>query len=137
MGHDGLKLYTAWANWRSHTHTHTHKPQQTKLCLNKQIKILNRGLSVMINNLIMKEKSEPNIILWRKLPYCFLSSLSKVPTEQVGALWILLSVTKKTPEMWPLSLQKDEEQTRSKCQWLTPVIPATWEAEIRRIEVQG
>jgi hypothetical protein len=24
-----------------------------------------------------------------------------------------------------------------RCQWLTPVIPATWEAEIKRIVVQG
>jgi hypothetical protein len=32
-----------------------------------------------------------------------------------------------------LSLKNPLEQVR----WLTPVIPATWEAEIGRIEVQG
>jgi hypothetical protein len=30
--------------------------------------------------------------------------------------------------------KKVHEEAR--CWWLTPVIPATWEAEIRRIEVQ-
>jgi hypothetical protein len=47
---------------------------------------------------------------------------------------------------WKCSCRKRDRQEREKtvqptessqAQWLTPVIPATWEAEMGRIEVRG
>jgi hypothetical protein len=36
-----------------------------------------------------------------------------------------------------VSLGESLSKKKARCQWLTPVIPATQEAEVRRIEIQS
>jgi hypothetical protein len=57
-------------------------------------------------------------------------------TQQANTVWSLSSQTKRQKAEWWVS-GAGERGMGARHQWLTPVIPATQEAETRRLEVQS